>query len=73
MNSRLKSILTKIFYYIYAFLYFTFAISILMILGYLFIEKTIDWNGVLILYGILIPALLIFRIISSKLKKKNAG
>ncbi len=71
MNSRLKYILTKIFYYVYAFLYFSFAISILMLLGYLFVEKTINWNGVLILYGILIPALLIFRIISGKLK--NVG
>ena len=73
MNSKLKSILIKIFYYVYAFLFFVFAISILMLMGYLFINKTIDWNGALILYGILIPALLIFRMISRKLKEKNVG
>jgi hypothetical protein len=73
MNSKLKSIITKIFYYVYAFLLFAFAISILMLMGYLGMKKTIDWNGALILYGILIPALIIFRMISRKLKEKNVG
>ncbi|APY06861.1 hypothetical protein BWZ20_00475 [Winogradskyella sp. J14-2] len=72
LNPVLKSLLVKGFKYLYAFALFTFFISILMLVSYLGLKKEIDWNGALILYSILVPALLIFRIISKKLKK-NVG
>jgi len=73
MNPELKSLLAKGFHYFYAVLLFTFFISILLLIASLGLKKEIDWNGVLILYGILMPALLIFKLISRKLKEKNVG
>jgi len=71
MKLTLKSIFTKLFYCVYFLLIFAFAISILILISYMFIDETIDWYGALILYGILIPVLLIFKTISKKLKEKN--
>jgi hypothetical protein len=73
MNPELKSLLAKGFKYFYAITLFTFFISVLMLIARLGMKKEIDWNGVLILYGILIPALLVFKLISRALKEKNVG
>ena len=68
MNPELKSLLAKGFKYFYAVTLFAFFISILMLISYLGLKKEIDWNGALILYSILIPAMLIFRFIRKKMK-----
>jgi hypothetical protein len=74
MNSELKSLLAKGFKYFYAVTLLAFFVSTLMLISYLGMGKKIDWNGALILYGILISALLIFRFMSKKLKEeKNVG
>jgi len=74
MNSKLKSILTKTFAYLYAALLFSFAISILMLISYIFgYKKNIDWNSVYLLFGILIPVLILMEFIHRKINSKNVG
>lgn len=68
MNPELKSLLARGFKYFYAVTLITFFISILILIARLGMKKEVDWNGVLILYGILIPTLFIFKLISKKLK-----
>lgn len=73
MNSKLKSILTTFFYYLYAALLFGFAIAILMVISYVGLKKDLDWNGVYLLFGILIPILILMKFIKRKIKSKNVG
>ncbi|EPR73766.1 hypothetical protein ADIWIN_1228 [Winogradskyella psychrotolerans RS-3] len=73
MNPELKSLLAKGFKYFYGVTLLAFFVATLMLISYIGMKKDIDWNGALILYGILIPALLIFRFMSKKFEEKNVG
>ena len=73
MNSKLKSLLTTIFFYLYAALLFGFAISVLMLISYVGLKKELDWNGIYLLFGILIPILILMEFIKRKIKSKNVG
>ncbi len=73
MNSKLKSILTKTFYYLYAALLFEFAILVLMLISNVGLEKEVNWNRVYISFGILVPVLILMKVLAKKLERKNVG
>ena len=73
MNPSLIKILIRIFLYLYAYLLFSLAISVLILISYLGLDKKIDWNGVYLMYGILIPIIIIAHILKKKIDKKTLG
>jgi len=67
IDPQIISLLIKAFNYFYAALLLAFFVSTLILVGDIGMRKNIDWNGVLLLYSILIPSMLVLKLIIRKI------